>query len=304
MANHKGRGIDTWREAGCLSVPAPAFAWTEYSCIMRTVLFCSHKGGSGKTSLLSHTVSQYAQSHPDRKVLLIDCSIPADVTRQVLGGDHDFKGEENFDTVSVTQACCPSAVVQHLQVTRAAMQVLELQPKRTATALFERCVAAGLQHKPASSRSWSLIGRNREPDTKPAGVVVDIESYIVRVADYNPAVPSNVYLAAGGPGNTDIVSFTADQQQTAAQNLQQSLASLAVYDVFFDTDGDLSFSDYTRIALLVGSGLIVVPSEASFLDYNRLLTFCEVSTALACVNEKSCSKLAILVLALLRLRTA
>lgn len=254
--------------------------------------------------MLSHTVSQYAQSHPDRKVLLIDCSIPADVTRQVLGGDHDFKGEENFDAVSVTQACLPSAVVQHLQVTRAAMQVLELQPKRTATALFERCVAAGLQQKPASSRSWSLIGRDREPDPKPAGVVVDIESYIVRVADYNPAVPSNVYLAAGGPGNTDIVSFTADQQQTAAQNLQQSLASLAVYDVFFDTDGDLSFSDYTRIALLVGSGLIVVPSEASFLDYNRLLTFCEVSTALACVNEKSCSKLAILVLALLRLRTA
>ena len=66
---------------------------------MRTVLFCSHKGGPGKTSLLSHTVSQYAESHPDRKVLLIDCSVPADVTRQVLGGDHDFKGEENFDKV-------------------------------------------------------------------------------------------------------------------------------------------------------------------------------------------------------------
>ena len=69
---------------------------------MKTVLFCSHKGGPGKTSLLSHTVSQYAQSHPERTVLLIDCSIPADVTRQVLGGDHDFKGEENFDKVRVS----------------------------------------------------------------------------------------------------------------------------------------------------------------------------------------------------------
>ncbi len=66
---------------------------------MKTVLFCSHKGGPGKTSLLSHTLSQYAQSHPDRKVVLIDCSIPADVTRLVLGGDHDFRGEENFDKV-------------------------------------------------------------------------------------------------------------------------------------------------------------------------------------------------------------
>lgn len=106
---------------------------------------------------------------------------------------------------------------------------------------------------------------------------MDIESYIIRVADYNQAVPVNVYLAAGGPGKADMVSFTTEQQKTAAQNLQQSLASLAVYDVFFDTDGDLSFSDYTRIALLGSSGLIVVPSEASFTDYNRLLTFCEVS---------------------------
>lgn len=99
---------------------------------------------------------------------------------------------------------------------------------------------------------------------------------MVKVSDYNPAVPSNVYLAAGGPGKSEIVSFTTEQQRIAADNLQHSLASLAVYDVFVDTDGDLSFSDYTRIALLGSSGLIIVPSEASFTDYNRLLTFCEV----------------------------
>ena len=46
--------------------------------------------------------------------------------------------------------------------------------------------------------------------------------------------------------------------------------------MFVDTDGDLSFSDYTRIALLGSAGLIIVPSEASLTDYNRLLTFCEV----------------------------
>ncbi len=155
------------------------------------------------------------------------------------------------------------------------LQVLELQPKRTATALFERCVAAGSQAPAAASRGW--LSRKPDPAPSSTGVTVDIESYIVRVADYNPAVPSNVYLAAGGPGKADVVSFTTEQQKTAAQNLQQSLASLAVYDVFFDTDGDLSFSDYTRIALLGSSGLIVVPSEASFTDYNRLLTFCEVS---------------------------
>lgn len=67
---------------------------------MRNVVFCSHKGGAGKTCLLSHIVAQYALEHPDRKVLLIDCSVSADVTRQVLGGDHDFKGEDSFDKVS------------------------------------------------------------------------------------------------------------------------------------------------------------------------------------------------------------
>lgn len=74
---------------------------------MKTVLFCSHKGGPGKTSLLAHTVCQYAQTHPDRKVLLLDCSVPADVTRQLLGGDHDFTGEENFDKVSLKDRSCP-----------------------------------------------------------------------------------------------------------------------------------------------------------------------------------------------------
>ncbi|KAL3162318.1 hypothetical protein ABBQ32_010004 [Trebouxia sp. C0010 RCD-2024] len=216
---------------------------------MKPVLFCSHKGGPGKTSLLSHTVSQWAQTHPDRKVLLIDCSVPADVTRLVLGGDHDFKGEENFD------------------------KVLELQPRRTATALFERCASANSQAAAAPSRGW--LSRKAEPQSALQGVSVDVESYIVKVSDYNPAVPCNVYLAAGGPGKSEIVSFTTEQQRAAAESLQHSLASLAVYDVFVDTDGDLSFSDYTRIALMGSAGLIVVPSEASFTDYNRLLTFCE-----------------------------
>ena len=153
--------------------------------------------------------------------------------------------------------------------------MLELQPRRTATALFERCASAGSAAAAASSRGW--LSRKPEPQSSaPQAVSVDVESYMVKVSDYNPAVPSNVYLAAGGPGKSEIVSFTTEQQRIAADNLQHSLASLAVYDVFVDTDGDLSFSDYTRIALLGSSGLIIVPSEASFTDYNRLLTFCEV----------------------------
>ena len=174
---------------------------------------------------------------------------------------------------SVLEACAVSTIC---------LQVLELEPKRTATALFERCAAAGSARTATPSRGW--LSRKPEPEPQSAAVTVDIESYIVRVADYNPAVPSNVYLAAGGPGKADIVAFTTEQQSTISQNLQHSLVSLAVYDVFFDTDGDLTFSDYTRIALLSKQGMIVVPSEASFVDYNRLLTFCEVR-----LIWKSCS---------------
>lgn len=152
--------------------------------------------------------------------------------------------------------------------------MLELQPRRTATALFERCASAKPQVAAASSRGW--LSRKSESQSAPQGANVDVESYIIKVSDYNSAVPSNVYLAAGGPGKSEIVSFSTEQQRVAAENLQHSLASLAVYDVFVDTDGDLSFSDYTRIALLGSSSLIIVPSEASFTDYNRLLTFCEV----------------------------
>lgn len=158
--------------------------------------------------------------------------------------------------------------------------MLELQPRRTSTALFERCAAATAADgatAAAPARSW--FGRKTAEPEAAAAASVDIKSYIVRVADYNTAVPENVYLAAGGPGKAEIVSFSKEQQKIASQNLQQSLASLAVFDTFIDTDGDLSFSDYTRIALLGPSGLIVVPSEASFLDYNRILSFLDVSNS-------------------------
>ena len=154
--------------------------------------------------------------------------------------------------------------------------MLELQPRRTATALFERCASATSATSAAAATSRGWLSRTPDVQSAPQGISVDVESYIVKVSDYNPAVPCNVYLAAGGPGKSELVSFTTEQQRVAAKNLQHSLASLAVYDVFVDTDGDLSFSDYTRIALLGSSGMIIVPSEASFTDYNRLLTFCEV----------------------------
>lgn len=249
---------------------------------MKTVVFCSHKGGAGKTCLLSHVVSQYATSHPDRKVLLVDCSVSADVTRQVLGGDHDFKGEDSFDKVTEAYVVSVFCLLksQSLQISLAAclLQVLELQPRRTSTALFERCAAATPSEARAETTSRSWFGRKAatEPEAS-AGPTVDIESYIVRIADYNLAVPDNVYLCGGGPGKAEMVSFSKEQQRAASQALQQSLTALQSFDVFIDTDGDLSFSDYTRIALLGRSGLIIVPSEASFLDYNRILSFLDVS---------------------------
>ena len=156
--------------------------------------------------------------------------------------------------------------------------MLELQPRRTSTALFERCAAefASEPRADTASRSWFGRKTTSEPEAS-VGATVDVESYIVRVADYNTAVPDNVYLSAGGPGKAEMVSFSKEQQKAASQTLQQSFAALQSYDVFIDTDGDLSFSDYTRIALLGNAGLIIVPSEASFLDYNRILSFLDVS---------------------------
>lgn len=156
-----------------------------------------------------------------------------------------------------------------------------MQPKRTSTALFERCAAAlpAEARTDPATRSWFGRKTTSEPEA-PAGPHVDIESYIVQTASYNSAVPDNVYLCAGGPGKADMVTFSKEQQKAASQALQQSLSALQSFDVFIDTDGDLSFSDYTRIALLGSSGLIVVPSEASFLDYNRILSFLDVSQLL------------------------
>jgi len=52
----------------------------------RSFVFASNRGGAGKSTLVYQAVSQYAQAHPELKVLVVDMSLHADASALLLGG--------------------------------------------------------------------------------------------------------------------------------------------------------------------------------------------------------------------------
>ncbi|KAF6002064.1 hypothetical protein F1559_004103 [Cyanidiococcus yangmingshanensis] len=69
--------------------------------------------------------------------------------------------------------------------------------------------------------------------------------------------------------------FRLEERLTVVQGLRRALQQAPdPYKALFDTDGDLHFSDYTRIAIGMADHL-VVPLFPSFTDFHRVETFME-----------------------------
>jgi cellulose biosynthesis protein BcsQ len=60
---------------------------------MLTYGFWNNKGGTGKTSLAFQAVAQYAELHPDRRILVIDVCPQANLSELLLGGLTNRGGE-------------------------------------------------------------------------------------------------------------------------------------------------------------------------------------------------------------------
>lgn len=50
--------------------------------------FYNNKGGVGKTTLCQNAACLYAETHPDKQVLVIDLCPQANISQFLLGGGH------------------------------------------------------------------------------------------------------------------------------------------------------------------------------------------------------------------------
>lgn len=114
---------------------------------MATYVIWNNKGGVGKSYLTFQIACEYARTHPQKRVLVIDLCPQANASGMLLGGIE--AGEKILDNLSG-------------QTTRLTI-------------------------------SGYIEDRIRSPYVNPQTG----SSYLTRVADYNKAVPGNVYLVTG-----------------------------------------------------------------------------------------------------------
>jgi cellulose biosynthesis protein BcsQ len=242
--------------------------------LVSSTVFANHKGGCGKSVLLFQSAAEYALAHPDQHVLVVDMTVVGDLTRLFLGGD----SFERSSSVSLSDF-----VAVHGGTTKLLFDCLAFELGFQSGALRETATTAsgssGSGPLSFVSRLRQTFGGGTGSEDKSAGgsggaYRFPVEKYLLRVADVNTHIPANIYLSMSSGGGSQH-PFRLTERLTVVQGLRRAFQQApASYKVLFDTDGDLHFSDYTRIAIGVADHL-VVPLFPSFTDFHRVETFME-----------------------------
>ncbi|GJD07293.1 hypothetical protein Gasu2_16600 [Galdieria sulphuraria] len=108
---------------------------------------------------------------------------------------------------------------------------------------------------------------------------IEVGNYMLQVSEINSHIPSNLFLTVGG-GSKEQIVFDEDKKERIIGTLKESLHKDSdSWKVFLDTDGDLTFSCYTQIALCFADK-VVIPLMPSYIDFRRVSSFLEEFYAL------------------------
>ena len=230
-----------------------------------SIAFCNNRGGVGKTFMAFQTACETARSRPDKKVLVLDFSLYSDITALLLGGSAREGFGAPMKGLQVT-------VENTTEDTRAEGLIRDLEH---AMDTDEHAAAA---EKKGGSIFGAFFAKKKDAST----ATVDLTDYLIRPADHNGAIPSNLYLipSAGSVSWTDTQSEETghsplwtrkgDEWWPAAQRLRAAVANLpAEFEaVLVDTD-HLAACVLTKMALATVDS-VVVPLSFDDGDFNRL----------------------------------
>ncbi len=186
---------------------------------MATYALWNNKGGVGKSYLTFQIACEYARTHPDQNVLVLDVCPQANASSMLLGGM--MLGEK------------------HLSMLGSA------NPRRTIAGYIRDRISSPY-HNPARGAD-----------------------YLVRVVDYNPQIPRNVYLIAGDDELEVLASrvsnATSPGPDDAWTKVHRWLADLiqdvrvrwSVPQITTFVDCNPSFGIYTELAMSSSDRLII-----------------------------------------------
>jgi chromosome partitioning protein len=179
----------------------------------------NNKGGVGKSYLTFQIASEYARTHPDQKVLVIDLCPQANASSMLLGGI--IEGEDHLDAIT------------------------SKNPRKTIAGYVDERIRSPYMSPKVGSR------------------------FMIRVSDFNNAVPSNLYLVVGDESleiQTSRVANATNPGPTDAWRIVHSWITDLIADirhswnvtdstVFIDCNP--SFSIYTELAMSAADRLII-----------------------------------------------
>jgi cellulose biosynthesis protein BcsQ len=224
----------------------------------RAHVFCAHKGGVGKSTLLFHVAAQYAKDHPEEDVLVLDLTATGDISRRFLGGE-----------MGLDQAAT-SKMKKRNQTAKALMKLLNSD-------------TPAVTPKPSSSTKMSTISRITRRmsiwgTSSARGPVNIADEFGVSVHEHNDHVRKsdikNLSIIPGGIKNEQPCAALPAQVDIArmAERMREFFQALpGTWRIFIDTDGDLDLTSSSSIALNAAHTCII-PSEVEACDFSRVLS--------------------------------
>jgi cellulose biosynthesis protein BcsQ len=227
-----------------------------------SIAFCNNRGGVGKTFMAFQVACEAARARPEKKVLVIDFSVYADISQLLLGGA--AKGDDG----------APKGL----------KEIIRLAP--TMDTRIEGLVR-DLEHAmdvdtPSAFASMFGMFANKKKADPPT--TIDLTKYAIRPHDANKAIPDNLYLipcagklswgkeitSTGAENDVPLWNRKGDGWVPASRRLSAAVDALPEdFDaVFADTD-HLASCVLTKMALAMCDS-VVVPASLNTQDYERL----------------------------------
>jgi cellulose biosynthesis protein BcsQ len=213
--------------------------------------FWTNKGGVGKTTLCYHTVIEYAQQFPAKKVVVIDADPQANLSMILLNG------------------VARNGVTGRPERISGAERVISMQDEAVQAARPGR-------HGCTDTFARTIVGYmacfggllDGETQAK-----FDREDFLTHVSQLNPLLPENIYLLCGDSNLNDWQYYIAEQRHDNTWKVQHKLLSSFLEKVALNWEGQkvVAFLDtnpaltsYTEVALLAVKKLIVPVNADDF----------------------------------------
>jgi hypothetical protein len=224
--------------------------------------FASCKGGSGKSTLLFNIACTHAVQHPEHSVLIMDFSLTGDISAVALGGATGINAREGTG--------------------RDKAETFSTQGIATTDLLAAAATAAASAKKVSIFRSPG-DGQPSEA-AQPGGL--GMQDHLLKLNAVNSMLPDNMFMSVTSPEIASDDGFDTPAKRRAVKDgLKQMFAHEArKWAVFIDTDGDVSFTDRTKMGLLLAQ-TVAMPIDVDPQQFWRIKFFQRGVSKMAAVNE-------------------